>query len=61
MNDVLNTEREKSQQNYQNFSTASYYKLKSRNLSLSVTYKFGNNDVKGATKQMNFDEKNRAK
>ena len=61
MNDVLNTEREKSQQYYQNFSTASYYKLKSRNLSLSVTYKFGNNDVKGAIKQMNFDEKNRAK
>ena len=61
MNDVLNTEREKSQQYYQNFSTASYYKLKSRNLSLSVTYKFGNNDVKGVIKQMNFDEKNRAK
>lgn len=61
MNDVLNTEREKSQQYYQNFSTASYYKLKSRNLSLSVTYKFGNNDVKGATKQTDFEEKNRAK
>ena len=61
MNDVLNTEREKSQQYYQNFRTASYYKLKSRNLSLSVTYKFGNNDVKGATKQTDFEEKNRAK
>lgn len=61
MNDVLNTERELGTEFYQNFSTAYYYKGISRNLSLSVTYKFGNNDVKGATKELKFDEQNRAK
>ncbi len=61
MNDVLNTERELGTEFYQNFNTAYYYKGISRNLSLSVTYKFGNNDVKGATKELKFDEQNRAK
>ena len=61
MNDVLNTEREKGTEFYQDFSTQYYSKGISRNLSLSVTYKFGNNDVKGATKQLQFDEQNRAK
>ncbi|WP_262148868.1 TonB-dependent receptor domain-containing protein [Chryseobacterium foetidum] len=61
MNDVLNTEREKGTEFYQDFSTQYYFKGISRNLSLSVTYKFGNNDVKGATKELKFDDQNRAK
>ncbi|MBK1897793.1 hypothetical protein [Chryseobacterium paridis] len=37
-----------------------YTKGITRNVYLSVTYKFGNNDVKGATKQVKFEESNRA-
>lgn len=61
MNDVLNTEREKGTEFYKDFGTQYYFKGISRNLSLSLTYKFGNNDVKGATKQLKFDDQNRAR
>ncbi|WP_262887544.1 hypothetical protein [Chryseobacterium aquaeductus] len=37
-----------------------YFKDLTRNVYLSVTYKFGNNNVKGATKQVKFEESSRA-
>lgn len=60
VNDLLNTERSKGIEYYPNFYSHYYYKGKTRSVNLSLTYKFGNNDIKGATKEVNFEEKKRA-
>ena len=60
VNDLLNTERSKGIEYYPNFYSQYYYKGKTRTVNLSLTYKFGNNNVKGATKEVNFEEKKRA-
>ncbi len=60
MNDLLNTNESKGTEYYQTFNSDYSYKGISRNIYLSVTYKFGNNNVKGATKQVKFEEQNRA-
>lgn len=60
INDLLNTNREKGTEYYPNYNVEYYGKGITRNVYLSVTYKFGNNDVKGATKQVKFEESSRA-
>ncbi|MDC8105184.1 TonB-dependent receptor domain-containing protein [Chryseobacterium sp. PTM-20240506] len=60
LNDALNTDRNKGTEYYPNYNVEYYSKGTSRNMLFSVTYKFGNNDIKGATKQMKFEESNRA-
>ncbi len=60
VNDLLNTNRSKGTEYYPNYNVEYYYKGITRNVYLSVTYKFGNNDVKGATKQVKFEESSRA-
>ncbi|WP_419870052.1 TonB-dependent receptor domain-containing protein [Chryseobacterium sp. CT-SW4] len=60
MNDVFNTNRSKGTEYYPNYNVDYYYKGITRNAYLSVTYKFGNNNVKGATKQVKFEESSRA-
>lgn len=60
MNDILNTNISKGTEYYKDFNSSYSYKGITRNAYLSVTYKFGNNNVKGATKQVKFDEQNRA-
>ena len=60
VNDIFNTNRSKGTEYYQDFNSEYYYKGITRNVNLSVTYKFGNNNVKGATKQVKFEEQNRA-
>lgn len=59
VNDLLNTNRSKGIEYYQAFNSEYYYKGITRNVNLSVTYKFGNNNVKGATKQIKFEEQSR--
>ncbi|MCS3531447.1 outer membrane beta-barrel family protein [Chryseobacterium sp. JUb7] len=60
MNDVFNTNRSKGTEYYATYDAVYYYKGITRNLYLSVTYKFGNNNIKGATKQVKFEESSRA-
>jgi outer membrane receptor protein involved in Fe transport len=60
MNDVLNTNRSKGIEYYPAYDVEYFHKGITRNLYLSVTYKFGNNNVQGATKQVKFEESNRA-
>ncbi|MCY0968634.1 outer membrane beta-barrel family protein [Chryseobacterium wangxinyae] len=60
VNDLLNTNRSKGTEYYPNYNVEYYYKGITRNVYLSVTYKFGNNDIKGATKQVKFEESSRA-
>ncbi|WP_292010216.1 TonB-dependent receptor [Chryseobacterium sp.] len=60
MNDVFNTNRSKGTEYYPDYNAEYYYKGITRNAYLSVTYKFGNNNIKGATKQVKFEESNRA-
>ncbi|RNA61625.1 TonB-dependent receptor [Chryseobacterium nematophagum] len=60
MNDFLNINRSKGTEYYPNYNVEYYYKGITRNMYLSVTYKFGNNNIKGATKQVKFEESNRA-
>ncbi|AZA80477.1 TonB-dependent receptor [Chryseobacterium lactis] len=60
LNDILNTNREKGIEYYPSYNVDYQYKGITRNVHLSLTYKFGNNDVKGATKQIKFEESNRA-
>jgi outer membrane receptor protein involved in Fe transport len=60
LNDVLNTNRNKGIEYYPNYNVDYFSKGITRNMYLSVTYKFGNNDVKGATKEVKFEESNRA-
>ncbi|MGG7436545.1 TonB-dependent receptor domain-containing protein [Chryseobacterium arthrosphaerae] len=60
LNDILNTNREKGIEYYPNYNIDYQYKGITRNVYLSLTYKFGNNNVKGATKQVKFEESNRA-
>lgn len=60
MNDILNTDRSRGIEYYPEYNTEYYYKGITRNIYLSVTYKFGNNNIKGATKQVKFEESNRA-
>lgn len=55
-----NTNRDRGVEYYPNYNVEYYTKGITRNVYLSVTYKFGNNDVKGATKQVKFEESNRA-
>lgn len=58
-NDVFNTQHYAGKESYQDFTTSFRYKGISQNMNVSVTYKFGNNNVKGATKQNKFDEQSR--
>ena len=60
LNDILNTSRSKGTEYYSDFSSNYYYRSKTRSLNLSVTYKFGNSKVNGATKQVKFDDASRA-
>ena len=60
LNDIFNTERSKGTEYYQDFNSAYYHKGITRSLNLSLTYKFGNNEVRGATKEVKFEEKRRA-
>lgn len=60
LNDILNTNREKGIEYYPSYNIDFQYKGITRNVHLSLTYKFGNNNVKGATKQVKFEESNRA-
>lgn len=60
LNDILNTNREKGIEYYPTYNIDYQYKGITRNVHLSLTYKFGNNNVKGATKQVKFEESNRA-
>lgn len=60
LNDTLNTDRNKGTEYYPNYNVEYYSKGTSRNMLFSVTYKFGNNNVEGATKQVKFEESNRA-
>ncbi|GEN66810.1 TonB-dependent receptor domain-containing protein [Chryseobacterium rhizosphaerae] len=60
LNDILNTNREKGIEYYPTYTIDYQYKGITRNVHLSLTYKFGNNSVKGATKQVKFEESNRA-
>lgn len=60
LNDILNTNREKGIEYYPAYNIDFQYKGITRNVHLSLTYKFGNNNVKGATKQVKFEESNRA-
>ena len=60
VNDLLKTNREKGTEYYPNNDVEYYSRGITRNLYLSVTYKFGNNNVKGATKQLKFEESSRA-
>lgn len=59
LNDVFNTNRQKNIEYYPDYIINSYYKGITRNMYLSITYKFGNNDIKGAAKQTKFEESNR--
>lgn len=60
LNDIFNTNREKGIEYYPTYNIDYQYKGITRNVNLSLTYKFGNNNVKGATKQVKFEESNRA-
>ncbi|MEG0928060.1 TonB-dependent receptor domain-containing protein [Chryseobacterium sp.] len=60
LNDILNTNREKGIEYYPTYNIDYQYKGITRNIHLSLTYKFGNNNIKGATKQVKFEESNRA-
>lgn len=60
VNDLLNTNRNKGIEYYPNYDVEYYNKGITRNIYLSVTYKFGNNNVKGATKEVKFEESSRA-
>lgn len=60
VNDLFKTNREKGTEYYPNYDVEYYSRGITRNLYLSVTYKFGNNNVKGATKQVKFEESSRA-
>lgn len=60
LNDILNTNREKGIEYYPTYNIDYQYKGITRNVHLSLTYKFGNTNVKGATKQVKFEESNRA-
>ncbi|NML70382.1 TonB-dependent receptor [Chryseobacterium sp. RP-3-3] len=60
VNDLLNTNRNKGIEYYPNYDVEYFNKGITRNIYLSVTYKFGNNNVKGATKEMKFEESSRA-
>lgn len=60
VNDLLNTNRNKGIEYYPNYDVEYFNKGITRNIYLSVTYKFGNNNVKGATKEVKFEESNRA-
>lgn len=60
VNDLFNSNRTKGTEYYPNYDVEYYGKGINRNLNLSVTYKFGNKNVKGATKQVQFEESSRA-
>ncbi|PQA95778.1 TonB-dependent receptor [Chryseobacterium shigense] len=60
VNDLLNTNRNKGIEYYPNYNVEYLSKGITRNIHLSVTYKFGNNNVKGATKEVKFEDSKRA-
>ncbi|MGV4413700.1 TonB-dependent receptor domain-containing protein [Chryseobacterium sp. T1] len=59
VNDIFNTQYYKGEEYYSNYTSNFKYKGSSQNVYLSATYKFGNNNVKGATKQNKFEEQSR--
>ncbi len=59
VNDIFNTQAYKGRETYSNFTSNFKYKGLSQSANLSVTYKFGNNNIKGATKQTKFEEQSR--
>lgn len=59
INDVFNSLKFRGTEYYKDFTSRYYYRGSNQNVNLSVTYKFGNKNVKGATKQVKFDEQNR--
>lgn len=60
LNDVFATTRSKGDEYFTNFLSTYSNRSSNRFLNLSVTYKFGNEKVKGSTKKVQFDENNRA-
>ncbi|WP_370895334.1 TonB-dependent receptor domain-containing protein [Chryseobacterium gossypii] len=60
LNDILNTNRWKGVEYYPDYDVQYGGKGITRNVYLSVTYKFGNNNIQGATKQIKFEESSRA-
>ncbi|MDE5429447.1 TonB-dependent receptor domain-containing protein [Elizabethkingia meningoseptica] len=60
VNDLFNTSRLKGIEYYQDFNSNFYRKEITRTINLSVTYKFGNSKVRGATRQIKFEEQKRA-
>lgn len=59
-NDVFKSDRGRGYTTYSNSITTFDNYYDARTLTLSLTYNFGNNKVKGANKSIRFDEKNRA-
>lgn len=59
VNDILNTVKWSGTEYYQGFTSSYSGSGSNQNLNLSVTYRFGNKNVKGATKQIKFDDQNR--
>ena len=60
INDVFRSDRGRGNTTYTTISTTYDNYYDGRTLTLSATYNFGNNKVKGATSNIKFDEKNRA-
>lgn len=59
-NDVFKSDKGRGYTNYSNSATTFDNYYDARTLTLSLTYNFGNNKVKGMEKKVKFDEKNRA-
>ncbi len=58
-NDVFNNNNWKGKEYYADYTTEFNYRNFQQSLNVSVTYKFGNQNVRGATKQVRNDEENR--
>ncbi|MGG5208053.1 TonB-dependent receptor domain-containing protein [Chryseobacterium sp. MIQD13] len=59
-NDIFNTNRSKGVNYYQDYQSDYNSKWVTRSAYLTLNYKFGNSNVKGAVKQTKFEEQNRA-
>ncbi|UUC43918.1 TonB-dependent receptor domain-containing protein [Flavobacterium cerinum] len=60
LNDVFATTRSRGDEYFTNFLSTYTNRSSNRFFNISVTYKFGNETINGATKKVQFDENNRA-
>lgn len=60
VNDLFNSSNWKGEDYYSNFTTKYLYRNYNRGVGIFVTYKFGNQNVQGATKQIRNDEESRS-